>query len=497
MVCRGTLLLLAATLAVAAGGCGTRGEEEVVIADPLAEGLAYAPAGAAVLAVVATDTASGPGATLAALGARFPGFELVLAQGQATLGRRLGLEWATEVRPLLGHPLVLWSPDGSTERRFAAWVVRDAGRLVEVLEARVTSGVLREAPPLGEFTLFTRRGGGAYARRGPVLVSAPDLAGLREVLEARAASRGRWSRALLGERGLGLPEGAVARVAADAGVLLRRSGSAIAAVPWAGGLDRASLTLTPVAGGLRVRARVSTDPRATPAPLASGVAPPGVRGRAPVVVGVRDPRQTVAFVRAAIDRLDPERLAGLRRAEDVLGRYARVSVQEDLLDRLTGTATLTTADGRLLTLRADLDDPERTADALGRVGALARFGGPLASLAGVDLGGLDVDERDGRYALTQDGELLVALQVVDGALVASNDPEADLVAAGRASAGPPAPTAGALRATVAARLLQGELVRRLGLPGFARGALTPLGDAVLTALAEPGMLDAQLVLPVR
>jgi hypothetical protein len=39
-------------------------------------------------------------------------------------------------------------------------------------------------------------------------------------------------------------------------------------------------------------------------------------------------------------------------------------------------------------------------------------------------------------------------------------------------------------------------VRRLGLPVFARGVLTPLGDAVVTARAERELLDVQLVLPV-
>jgi len=67
----GGVLAMVATLALAIVGCG--GKEEVVIADPLAEALAHAPADAAALAVVATDGTAGPGAALARLGQRFGG----------------------------------------------------------------------------------------------------------------------------------------------------------------------------------------------------------------------------------------------------------------------------------------------------------------------------------------------------------------------------------------------------------------------------------------
>jgi len=496
---KGSALAVAAALAVAVTGCGTK-EKDVVIADPIAEALAHAPADAAALALIATDTAAGPGAALARLARRFPGIELVLAQGQATLGQRLGLDYATEVEPLLGNPLVLWSVDGSAERRFAAWVVRDGDRLGELLEGRKRSGALAAAPAVGGYALFVRRDGGAYARRGPLLVSAPDLASLRTVLARRQAGRGQWSPALLRERGLGLPEGAVARVALDARALVARRGGSARRVPWVAALERAALTVSTAAGGLRVRARASTDAgRLAPndVPIAGGVEPPATRGSGRIVAAVREPQQTLRFARRAVDLLDPQRLDGLRRAEEVLGRYARVSVQEELIDRLTGTATVTSRDARTVTLRAELDDPGRTADALGRLGALARLSGPLADLTGVDLGGIGVEGRDGgSYLVTQDGRLLVALAVVDGALVASNSPGADLVAAARAPAAPRAPTAGSFRANLDAELLKDQLVSRLGLPAFARGALAPLGAARITARGERELFDVQLVLPV-
>jgi hypothetical protein len=499
MVRKGSVLAIVVALAVAVTGCGTK-EEKVVIADPVAETLAHAPADAAALAVVATDTAAGSGAALARLGGRFGGIELVVGQAQTTLGKRLGLDYATELRPLLGHPLVLWSTDGSVERRFAAWVVRDGGKLGELLAARERSGALVAAPGLAGYALSTRRGGGAYARRGPVLVSAPDLAALRDVLRRRRADRGQWSPRLLRERGLGLPEGVVARVALDARALVARRGGSARRVPWIAALERMAVTITPEAGGLRVHARASTDAGALAAsdvPIAPGVEPPVTRGRGRLVAAVRDPQQTLRFARRVVDLLDPQRLDGLRRAEEVLSRFARVSVQEDLVERLSGNATLTSRDGRTFTLRADLDDPKVTADALDRLGTLARFGGPLAGLAGVDLGGVGVDAQDGgRYVVTRDGRLLVALAVVDGALVASTDPDSDLAAAARAPAAPRPPTAGAFRATVDAGLVNDVLAARLGLSGLGRAALAPVGDLIVTARGERELFDAQFVLPI-
>ncbi len=492
--------MLAVLLASAglAAGCGTKEEETVVVDDPVAEALAHAPASAAVLAVVATDRRRGPGAALAALAQRFPGNELALAQGAALLGERLGLDPEDELEPLLGNPVVLWSPDGSAARRSAAWVVRDGGRLGELLAARVKAGALRAEGASGEYALYARRDGGAYARRGPVLVTAPDLPALREALARRRAGSGQWAPELLRERSLGLPGGAVARVVLDAGALTRRSLPGLSPVRWVAGLRRAALTLTPLGGGLRLHARAGLEGvGAADGPLAPGVEPPRVRGSAPIVVGVRDPQQTLRFARRVTDLLDPDRLEGLRRTEEVLRRYARVDLEEDLLDRITGTATLTTRPGGGLTLRADLDDPERVADALTRVERLAKLAGPLAGLAGVDLGGLDVEEDDGTSRLTQDGRLLVALRVQGGALVATTDPGTDLRAAGDAPPGPPAPTAGALRATATAELVQEQLAQRLRLPAFLRGVLTPLGGAIVTARGEAGSFDLQVVLPVR
>ena len=120
----------------------------------------------------------------------------------------------------------------------------------------------------------------------------------------------------------------------------------------------------------------------------------------------------------------------------------------------------------------------------------------MATLAGIDLGGISVDERDGTSVVRRDGRLVVALAVVDGALVASNDPRADLEAAGRVPAAPPAPPAGALRARIEAETLQEPARGPPRAPGVRASRPRAARRAVLTGRAERDGLDLELVLPI-
>ena len=496
MVRRVILLAIGAVLVAAMVGCGGKEAKAVTIADPLAEALAHAPAGAAVLAVVDTAPQRGPSAALARLAAG------ALASGGAgglDVGAGAVAGAPAPAGPLDAGVVVVWSPDGRTGQQFTARVVADGPALGKQLETRREAGALTARGDDGDYALYTERAGGALARRGPVLVSAPDLAALRAVLRRRRDGRAQWTPRLLAERTLGLPATALARVALDAQALVARRGGDARRLPWVAALRRAAVTLTPEVGALRARIRVTTAPGLAPAelPLVTGAAPPAVHGSGPLTASVRGPRQTVEFLRRTLDLLDPALLGGLRDAEGLLDRYAGVSLQQDLTDQLTGSATVTSRDARTFTLRSDLADPERTRDALGRVGTLARFGGPLAGLVGVDLNGFDVDEQDEVFTIKQNGDLLARLAVVGKVLVASTDPRADLKAAGQAPAGATPPSAGALRATLSPGFLRDGLLPRLGAAGVGPGVLEPFGDAVLLARSAPDGLDAQLILPVR
>lgn len=486
-----TIAAIAAVLLGVLAGCGGKEEQDVVIADPLAEALAHAPADAAVLAVIDTARQEGASAALSRL--------LTGSLAGGVIGAQAGGPDAQPSGPLTTGNVVVWSPRAEPRRRFTARVVADGDELGKQLETRREAGALKGMGEDGDYTLYADRTGAALARRGPVLITGPGPDELRSVLRRRRSGQDRWTRGLLESRTLGLPGGAIARVAIDAQAELSRTrtGAAARKLPWVAGVRRVALTLTPEVGALRVRVRANLA-EGVPAeafPLVTGAAPPRVRGAGTAVASVREPRQTLAFLRRSVDLLDPERLADLRSAESLIDRFANVSLQKDLLDRLTGSATVTSSDGRTATLRSELDDPERTAGALGRLNTLATIGGPLAGLVGVDTGGLDVEEDDGVYTLTQDRELLVRLTVVDGLLLASNDPRADLKALARAPVSSP-PALGAFRASLDPAFLARGLPQ-LGLPRLAPGLLEAFGTAIFTARAERDGLDAQLILPVR
>ena len=490
MLRRLTIAATCAALLGVLGGCGGKKEERsVTIADPLAEALAHAPADASVLAVVDTARQEGPSAALSRL--------LTGSLTGGVIGTQAGGPDADPRGPLTTENVVVWGSGDEPRRRFTARVVADGEKLGKQLETRREAGALEQVGEDGDYTLYTDPTGAALARRGPVLVTGPGPDELRTVLRGRREGRSQWTPALLKERTFGLPRGAIARVAIDARAELTRTGTAAGKLPWVASLRRAALTLTPEVGALRLRMRANLA-EGVPAeayPLVTGAAPPRVRGVGTAVASVREPRQTLGFLRRSVDLLDPERLADLRSAESLVDRFANVSLQEDLLDRLTGSATVTSSDGQTFTLRSELDDPERTAGALGRLNTLAAIGGPLASLVGVDTGGLDVDEDAGVYTLTQDKELLVRLTVVDGLLLASNDPRADLKALARAPVSTPA-ALGAFRASLDPAFLARGLPQ-LGLPRITPGLLESFGTAVLTARGERDGIDAQLILPVR
>jgi hypothetical protein len=489
-IATGVVALLAAGLAA----CGHK-EKAVVVGDPTAEVLAYVPADADAVLLVRTDARRGPGAALARLGRRAPGVALVAGQVQATLAAGLGVD-AAALRPLLAHPAVAWSTEPAGRLRFAAAVASDTGRLDRLLDDERQRGALKDAGEVDGFALATRPGGSALARKGPIVVAGPDLPALRGVLARRRAGRGQWTRGLLAERRLGLPGDGVAELLTGTRPVRARLDPR---VPWVAALRGAAFSLRAEPGGLRLRARLVTDPAlaAADVPIAGGAAPPAPRGSGRLVVAVRDPQHLLAFLRRTTDLLAPHALDGLRTVEELLGRYAAVSLQDDVIEHLTGTITLSAQDLSTATARSDLDDPGEVDGILGRFGTLARLGGPLAGLAGVDLMGYGVDERDGAEVVTRDGRDVVALAVAQGALVASTTPGADLGAAAAAPAPTQAlPAEGAVRANVAAPLWQDELIRRLGLPTLARGPLAAFGPLTLTARGERTGLDVQLVVPV-
>ncbi len=508
MSLRRLAVVLALVAAVAVGayavlsGRGAARDVGPPVADPAAEALGFAPADVPVVAVLVTDPDSPARRDLAGLSRRFPAAELARAQVDGLLRDRVGVG-ERDLRPLLGNPAIAWASrvdalaDGGL-----AWIATDGARLEELLEEREEAGRLRRLPPQRGFTRYAAPGV-ALAVRGQRLVAAPDPPALAAALGRHRSRRGGLSRAALDERRLGTAPGALLTVLAEAGPLVARAAGPAAArgVPWLRAVRRVALRVGAGPGGLVARARLETPAgtvRPADLPIARGPQAPVPRGRGELTAGVRAARQTVAFARGVAAVTRPQELRRIDDTLDLLRRYAGIDVQADLIDRLTGTTTFTAdATGRRVTARGELADPRPAVAALERLRALSSLG-PLADLAGIDTGGLRVQEEGGRFVVLRDDVPLVVLAVRGRVLVASNDPRVDVDAV--AAAPPvrlPSPQGpGALQAVLergaAARLLLG----RLGLPAEAALLLTGLGAPALSAQAELDRTDLLLRIPV-
>lgn len=319
-------------------------------------------------------------------------------------------------------------------------------------------------------------GGAAAAARAGVVVVAPSAAELRQALDGARAPAARYARATFDKRFAGLPADAGARVAFDPRVLLGQRSPALAATPWARSLRDGAAVLTTRGTELRVPFRVTADPGGlTPGdlPIATGPQPPSARGSAPLVLGVRDPAHTLAFARSAgllseLGLLD--QLPGFLKPD--LGELGP-----------NGTVTSPTLDLARITARTEPSDAGDWATKLGRIDTLAGLAGKTV------LGDLAIDERDGAYTVTQDGQLVARAGVYGPVLVLSNDPAANLRAAAVAPASPlPPGAAGALTARLRSSLLAAQI------PELIRAGV---GDLTAWARAELTGVTGELRLALR
>jgi len=473
------------------------------VGDPLGEALSFAPADAPVVAVLLTDPEARGRRDLAALARRVPAAELARAQVDGLLRDRIGLG-ERDLRSLAGHPAIAWAPSvGALRSGAVSWVATDGARLEELLDERREQGRLRALPPARGYVRYQGRGV-AVAVRGPRLVATPDLRALDDAIDRNLARRGGLTRAALDERRLGTDARALLSVlAADAGPLVTQAtgGRVTGEVPWLRALRRAAITLDAEPAGLVARARLETPPgtvRPQDLPIARGPQAPTPRGRGPVVVAVRAARQTIAFARQVGGVTRREDLAGLDGTLGLLRRYADIDVQRDLIDRLTAATTFTTdEDGRPITARAELADPRPAAQALDRLRTLSQLG-PLADLAGIDTGGVRVQEQGGRFTVLQDDVPLVVLALRGSVLIASSDPavDVDAVASAPPVRLPPPAGPGALQAVVDRRAAERFVLERFGLPAEAALLLNGLGSPALSAQAELDRTDLLVRIPL-
>jgi hypothetical protein len=313
----------------------------------------------------------------------------------------------------------------------------------------------------------------AAAASDGVVVIAPSRAELAASLHGARQPSAKFARQTFDKHFAGMPAGEGARVAFDPRPLLAQQAPQIANTVWARSLRDGAAVLTTSGNELHLPFRLTADPaglKPADLPIATGPAPPSANGKAPLIAGVRDPSQTLGFLRAA----------GLLPALDVLDKLPGI-LRPDLNDLgPNGTLTSPALDLNRLTVRSEPAHPKTWST---RLKIIAGIAGTLG------LGSARFEQRNGAYTITSDGKLVGRVGLYGNVLVLSNDPTADLRAAANA---PPVPTPPGAAGALTARLNPGVL-----------GALIPalvrdrLSDVTGWARAELTGVNGELRLAVR
>ena len=276
--------LIAAALALLAVGCGGGGGTH-----GLDTTLRYFPADTAALVVVSTDL-EGP---------QFKELDRIVAERahrhiESFLragAESSGFSWDEEIKPLLGHELVVGSPlaPGLGGGGFvAALHTTSGGKLKKAFEH--TQRFEKAGEASGVQLYRDRQSGEPLAVDGDVLVGASNEATLRDAV-ALARSKDHLTEKTFRSRLGGLPSDALVQTYGDASALLSIPRvTPLRQIPWIDALRTVGAAISFEHGRALLDFRLNTDPKHltdTDLPLATGSTAPKVLRRNGDLVGAK------------------------------------------------------------------------------------------------------------------------------------------------------------------------------------------------------------------
>jgi hypothetical protein len=435
-----------------------------------AEAFAYAPKGSP--ALIGVDTGS-------------PQASLVLG----ALVNRVsgGALTANDISPLLGNEAVVALLDPRTGRSQLSLVTKDPDALRALSRRLTRTGSYRQA------TLYRGPQGAAVAIKHDTLLAASDEPTVRRALDTRSNPQAHVTPQEFDRRLAGLPTTADVRTVFDpkrALIVQRLPG--VLNTRWGRSLTNGAAVLEEAPAGLRLPFALQTDAARIndrDLPFAPGPATPKMNGRAPLLLGVRDLGQLIAFLRKA----DPQRLGNVDTFQNGLPSFLRVNVN-GLLNGLTNDGTIGSDDGLdHFAARTNPPDPSDWTTPLGRLSTLS---GVLQRL-GIDNVKL-TDEGKDAYRLDVDGDLVLRAGVFGPTLVLTDDADTNLR---KTAAAPQSPTPPGAHGGLTLRMQASEGRRLLtdlfGLPAGAGAILDRLGDLTGWARASTGSVRGELDLALR
>lgn len=436
-----------------------------------AEALAYVPAGSP--AVIGVNTGSSAASLL--LGALVPR----VSGGALT---------ANDLSPLLGNEAAVALLDPRSGRGQISMVAKDADALRALARRLKPDGSYRGAQ------LYAGPQGSAVAIKGQTVVAASDQPTVRRALDTGAGpSAGHLTPAQFDRRLAGLsPTAGIRAIFDPKRAAIRQFIPGVLNTRWGRSLTNGAAELAEGGPGIVVPFALQTDARRIndgDLPFGPGAQPPTIRGKAPLLLGVRNVGQLIAFLR----RVDPNRFGGLDTLQRQLPSFLRVNV-DGLLNGLTGEGTISSVD-RLahFALRTNPPDPNAWRQPLQRLTTLS---GVLQQL-GIDNVKLNEEGSNG-YRLEVDRQLAARVALFGPTLVLTDAGSTNLRATATA---PPAPTPPGARGGLTLRMTASEGRRLLstlfGLPAGASAILDRLGDLTGWARAATDGVRGELQLGLR
>jgi hypothetical protein len=307
---RKMLVVLGAAVAIA--GCGSSsGSGSSHATSPLATELSYFPTNTPFVLTVTTN----PGAPAlqsaeSALLSRFPEASLGIDALEQKL-QSVGLNYDSDIKPLFGNPIAFGAASATTFSAVNAgsdflfsWVTKSASGLKSLV-----SKLVRGTASVGtrDGALLYQLGSESLAVDGATALLG-STAAVTAGLDRHAHSAG-FTPVEYASETSGLPQSTLMEAFGSlSGVLSQPSAAKAHAVPWVAGIRGYGVAISTSSSGVTLQYRVDTTGgslTSSQLPIAAGTTAPQLAGTAPIIVGINNPGQIIAFALATAQTVSP------------------------------------------------------------------------------------------------------------------------------------------------------------------------------------------------
>jgi hypothetical protein len=487
---RAFVSLLAVALCVVTAGCGSS-SSKTTVSSPLVTELSYFPTGSPFVAAIATNTKGTAIQNAEGLLGAFPLAKLGIGALESKL-ESVGLDYQTDIEPLYGNPIMVGATEvpGSTSltgsKFLGVWIVENAAKLRALLKKLPgfhASGHYDGA------TLYQSGASATFALDGATAVFGASAAGVDAALNRHAHGGGITSADF--SRAMGnLPQDTLIQAFGSLTTALSSTGTANARkIPWVAAIRGYAASISASSGGITAQFRLDTSGGSLSAaelPIAAGTTAPDLAGTLPIAVGLRDPAQSLRFIEAAEQAIDPTSYAQFNSRENVA--KSKTGYDLNTFAALLTSDLIIQSDTRTTMGRAEVSDSVSAAKQLAKLPQVVRdifhSAHGLTSLPG---GFYAINERNGKP---------LDLGLLGNEFVAGLATPAQL----RAFATAPTTSAPNAQGAVAFRISLIDLLKIVVTTppsAIVQSFLSSLGDVTGSASASPSALTGTLSLGVK